>query len=471
MNRITNLPSTIELQRADAAHHIHPFTNMAELNKAGTRVIVRGDGIFLYDNDGTKFLDAMSGLWCVNIGYGRHELAEVASKQMKELPFYNTFFGTTHPPVVMLAKKIATLTPEHLNHVFFSSSGSEANDTNIRLVRHFWESFGKPSKRIIISRTNAYHGSSLGSASLGGMKSMHSQGGMPIPDILHIKQPYWYAEAEDISPKDFGILRAKELENKIIEIGSKNIAAFIAEPIQGAGGVIIPPKSYWPEIQRICKEYDILLIADEVICGFGRTGNWFGSNTLSITPDIMTIAKGLSSGYQPIGGSIISDNIVSVLEESGGEFYHGYTYSGHPVAAAVALENIRILEEEEIIDKVRETTGPYLAKRWSELADHPIVGEARIIGMLGALELSPEPRTRAPFEATEGTAGLITREICIENGLIMRHVYDKMIISPPLIITEEQIDNLVDLVWLCLDRAEAKIKREGLMKSGSRGTK
>ena len=217
MNRITNLPSTNEFQQMDAAHHIHPFSDMAELNQTGSRVIVKGDGIFLYDNDGKKFFDAMSGLWCVNIGYGRQELAKVAAKQMEELPFYNTFFGTTHPPVINLSKAIAEVAPAHMNHIFFSSSGSEANDTNIRLVRHYWASYGKPTKRIIISRLNAYHGSSLGSASLGGMKSMHSQGGLPVPNIIHINQPYWYAEGGNMNHEDFGVMRAKELESKIIE--------------------------------------------------------------------------------------------------------------------------------------------------------------------------------------------------------------------------------------------------------------
>lgn len=468
MNRITNLPCTGELQKIDAAHHVHPFSDMGQLNRTGARVIAKAEGIFLYDNDGNKFLDAMSGLWCVNLGYGRKELAKVAYQQMQDLPFYNTFFGTTHPPIVSLSKEIAEIAPKHLNHVFFSSSGSEANDTNIRLVRHFWATLGKPTKKIIISRVNAYHGSSLGSGSLGGMESMHSQGGMPIPDIIHVNQPYWYAEGGTMCPEEFGIMRAQELEQKINALGSENVAAFIGEPIQGAGGVIIPPENYWQEIQRVCKTYDILLIADEVICGFGRTGNWFGSETLSIEPDIMTIAKGLSSGYQPIGGSIISDRIALTLESHGGEFYHGYTYSGHPVAAAVACENIRILREENIIDNVKNEIAPYLKFKWGQLVDHPLVGEARSLGMLGAIELSPEPKSRASFDAKEGTAGLITRNICIEHGLVMRHVYDKMIISPPLIITKEQIDELTSLVWKCLDLAEKELKINGLMKIGTR---
>ncbi len=468
MQRMTNYPSTKTLQDMDADHHIHPFSNMAELKNRGSRVMVRGEGIFLYDNDGNKFLDAMSGLWCVNIGYGRHELAAAAAHQMQELPYYNTFFGTTHPPVTILSEKISSLAPTNLNHVFFSSSGSEANDTNIRLARHFWTIQGAPEKKIIISRKNAYHGSSIGSASLGGMTAMHSQGGLPIPDIIHLNQPYWYADGGNLNPNKFGLIRAKELEEKIIEVGAANVAAFIAEPVQGAGGVIIPPETYWPEVQRICRKYDVLLIIDEVICGFGRTGNWFGSDTYSITPDIMTIAKGLSSGYQPIGGSIISDTIAAAFEKNNVEFNHGYTYSGHPVAAAVALENIRILEAENIIDKVRDTTSLYLKKAWKRLEDHPLVGEARTIGMLGAIELSPDPSTRAPFNAPEGTIGLITREICIKNGLIMRHVYDKMIISPPLIISEKEIDMLVSIAWSSLDEAERNIKEKGLMKVGKR---
>ena len=468
MNRITNLPTTEEIQGTDADHHLHPFSDIKELNKKGAKVITRGKGIYLYDNNGRKYLDAMSGLWCVNIGYGRPELAKIAAEQMLELPYYNTFFGTTHPPVVKLAKKISELSPKNLNKVFFASSGSEANDTNIRLVRHFWSVMGTPSKKVIISRHNAYHGSSVGSASLGGMKSMHDQGALPIPNVVHINQPYWYADSLNESQEDFGIRLARELEDKIHEIGKKNVAAFIGEPIQGAGGVIIPPDSYWPEIQRICKKNNILLIVDEVICGFGRTGNWFGCDTFDIKPDIITIAKGLSSGYQPIGASVISDRLASVLEDKGGEFCHGYTYSGHPVASAVALENIRILEDEKIVENVNKVLAPFLKKEWTQLSDHPLVGEARVKGLMGAIELSPRPSSRAPFLAQEGTVGLLTREICIENGLIMRHVGDKMIISPPLVISKSEIGKLVELVRYCLDKAFRKIESKGLMKSGIR---
>ena len=468
MDHLTNFPSTSDMQSEDAAHHLHPFTDTAEINEKGARIITGADGVYIKDSEGNKLLDAMAGLWCVNIGYGRKELADVAYRQMLELPYYNTFFMTSHPPVIALGKKIADLMPGDLNRVFFAGSGSEANDTNIRLVRHYWASMGKPDKRIIISRKNAYHGSSVGSGSLGGMAGMHAQGGMPIPDITHIDQPYWYAEGGDLSPEEFGLQAARALESEIARLGEGNVAAFIAEPVQGAGGVIIPPSAYWPEIQRICDNHEILLIADEVICAFGRTGNWFGSQTYNIRPDIMTIAKGLSSGYQPIGASVISERMAKDLDENGGEFAHGYTYSGHPVASAVALENLRILEEEKIVDNVRDIIAPYLTEKWSALSDHPLVGEARNVGLMGALELTPDKSARAPFASDAGTVGVICRDFCFSNGLIMRHVGDKMIISPPLVISKSEIDELVEKAWKCLDLTMKAVTDEGLMKVGVR---
>ena len=454
-----NHPPTTEMQALDAAHHIHPFSDTAQMRAKGARVITQADGCWLTDSEGKRILDGMAGLWCVNIGYGRHELAEVAARQMQQLPFYNTFFMTTHPPAVALSAKLAHIAPGDKNRVFYAGSGSEANDTNIRLVRHYWALMGKPNKRTIIARKNGYHGSTMGAASLGGMAGMHAQGGMPIPDIVHIDQPHWWAEGGDHSPEEFGRIRAAQLDQMIDRLGQDNVGAFIAEPVQGAGGVIVPPETYWPEISRICRERDILLIADEVICGFGRTGNWFGSQTYDIDPDIMTIAKGLSSGYQPIGGSIIRESVAQVIED-GGEFNHGYTYSSHPVAAAVALENIRILEEEGIVDRVRDHTGPYLKEKWSSLADHPMVGEARMVGMMGALELTPDAPARAAF-ANEGTVGLMTRDRCFANGLVMRHVGDKMIISPPLTISDSEIDTLVELAWKSLDEGMATARAEG----------
>ncbi|UOA28841.1 aspartate aminotransferase family protein [Pseudosulfitobacter sp. DSM 107133] len=465
MAAITNHLPTAELQALDAAHHMHPFSTNNELAAKGARIITRADGVYLTDSEGNRILDGMAGLWCVNIGYGRGELADVAARQMRELPYYNTFFMTSHAPVIALAAKIAELAPAHLNHVFFAGSGSEANDTNIRMVRTYWAQKGKPTKSIIISRKNAYHGSSVGSGSLGGMTPMHEQGGLPIPDIHHIDQPNWWAEGGTSTPEDFGLQRAQELEKAILELGEDRVAAFIAEPIQGAGGVIVPPSTYWPEIQRICDKYEILLIADEVICGFGRTGEWFGSTTVGIKPDIMTIAKGLSSGYQPIGGSIVSDEVAEVMNAC--EFNHGYTYSGHPVASAVALENLRIMEDENILDHVRNVAAPALAEMWHGLGDHPMVGETKIVGMMASLALTPDKDSRAKFAADAGTAGFMTRERSFANNLIMRHVYDRMVISPPLVITPEEITEMGKRARTALDESYAQIKEQGLFKAAS----
>ena len=465
MTQITNHMPTKELQALDAAHHMHPFTEDAALAKKGARIITRGKGVYLTDSEGHEILDGMAGLWCVNLGYGRKDLAEVAARQMEELCYYNTFFQTSHVPAIALAAKIAELAPGDLNHVFYAGSGSEANDTNIRLVRRYWDVKGKPEKNIIIARKNGYHGSTMGGGSLGGMAGIHAQGGLPIPNIVHINQPHWYEEGGNMTPEEFGLMRARELEAKIEELGVDRVAAFIGEPVQGAGGVVIPPSTYWPEIQRICDKYGILLIADEVITGFGRTGNWFGSDTFSIKPHIMTIAKGLSSGYAPIGGSIICDEVYNTVANSGEDFNHGYTYSGHPVAAAVALRNLEIMEEENILDHVRNVAHPYLAERWTALADHPLVGEARLVGLMGTIALTPDKATRAAFASETGTIGYRCRERCFANNLVMRHVGDRMIISPPLVIKPEEIDVFIARATKSLDETYAEIKADGLLKA------
>ncbi|NJM81413.1 MAG: aspartate aminotransferase family protein [Tabrizicola sp.] len=460
MNKITNHMPTAELQALDAAHHMHPFTDNTALAKKGVRIMKSAKGVWLTDTEGHKIIDGMAGLWCVNIGYGRTELADVAARQMEELAYYNTFFQTSHVPAIALAAKIAEIAPEPLNHVFFAGSGSEANDTNIRMVRRYWDIKGQPEKRIIIARKNGYHGSTMGGGSLGGMSGIHKHGGM-IAGIVHIGQPDWWSEGGDQTPEAFGLARAQELEAMIRQLGVENVAAFIGEPIQGAGGVIVPPSTYWPEIQRICDKYGILLIADEVITGFGRTGNWFGSETFGIRPHIMTIAKGLSSGYQPIGGSIVADEVAEVLG-SDGDFNHGYTYSGHPVAAAVALENLRIIEEEGIVDHVRNVAHPYLKERWDALTGHPMVGEAKLVGLMGSIALTPDKARRAKFASDDGKVGYLCRERCFANDLIMRHVGDRMIIAPPLVITPAEIDILIDRAKRSLDECYAGLKADGL---------
>jgi putrescine aminotransferase len=444
----SNNPQTLEWQALSSDHHLAPFSDFKQLKEKGPRIITRAKGVYLWDSEGNKILDGMAGLWCVAIGYGREELADAASKQMRELPYYNLFFQTAHPPALQLAKAISDIAPEGMNHVFFTGSGSEGNDTVLRLVRHYWAIKGQPSKKVIISRVNGYHGSTVAGASLGGMTYMHEQGDLPIPGIVHIPQPYWFGEGGDKTPDEFGVWAAEQLEKKILELGVENVGAFIAEPIQGAGGVIVPPDTYWPKIKEILARYDILFVADEVICGFGRTGEWFGSDFYDLKPDLMTIAKGLTSGYIPMGGVIVRDEVVKVLNE-GGDFNHGFTYSGHPVAAAVGLENIRILSEEKIVDRVKSETAPYLQKRLRELSDHPLVGEVRGVGMLGAIELVKDKTTRERY-AGRG-AGMICRTFCFNNGLIMRAVGDTMIISPPLVITFAEIDELVEKARKCLD--------------------
>ncbi|MEH6520655.1 aspartate aminotransferase family protein [Sulfitobacter sp.] len=456
MTTTSNHLPTAELQKLDAAHHMHPFTTNDELSGIGARVITSAKGIYLRDSEGNEILDAMAGLWCVNIGYGREELVQAATRQMAELPYYNTFFNTTHTPAIELAAELAKLAPEGLNHVFFAGSGSEANDTNLRMVRTYWAEKGQPEKSHIISRKNAYHGSSVGSGSLGGMAYMHAQGGMPIPGIHHIGQPDWWTEGGNQTPEEFGLARAQELETKIRELGAEKVAAFIAEPVQGAGGVIIPPATYWPEIQRICDKYDVLIIADEVICGFGRTGNWFGSTTMGIKPHIMTIAKGLSSGYAPIGGSIVCDEIAEVINAI--EFNHGYTYSGHPVCAAVALANLRVMQDENILDHVNNVAAPALNAALEKLAEHPLVGGMNVQGMMASLPLTPNKETRADFEMDKGTVGFFCRERCFANGLVMRHVGDRMIISPPLVITPDEIDIFHTRAKLALDETYKALK-------------
>ena len=452
--------TTAAWQDLDRQHYLHPFTDYKSLHAKGTRVIVKAEGVYLYDSEGNRILDGMAGLWCVNLGYGRRELAEAAYRQMLELPYYNSFFQTAHPPAIELAKQLVDLTPPQFNRVFFTGSGSEGNDTVVRLVRRYWDLQGQPQRKVIISRINAYHGSTMAGASLGGMAFMHEQGGLPIPDIVHIPQPYWYAEGGDLSPAEFGLKVARELETKILELGADRVAAFIGEPIQGAGGVIIPPDTYWPEIQRICDRHGILLVADEVICGFGRTGHWFGSDLYGIRPDLMTLAKGLSSGYLPIGAVMVADRVADVLIEKGGEFAHGYTYSGHPVACAVAGVNLALIQQENLVARTHDQMGPYLASKWRQLAEHPLVGEARSVGLIGALELVRDKGSRKFFEK-RGEVGTICRDFCFQNGLIMRAVRDTMIISPPLVISHEQVDELAEKAWRCLDLTLARCRSDG----------
>ena len=448
--------TTEQWQEIDSAHHLHPFTDYKSLAKEGSNIIVKADGVYLTNTDNKQFLDAMSGLWCVNVGYGRKILADVAYKQMQELPYYNSFFKTATAPSIELAQQLAEISPGDLNHAFFSSSGSEANDTVVRMVRRYWDLKGQPNKKTFISREYAYHGSTMTGMSLGGMTAMHEQGGM-MPGFAHVMPPYWYKYGQEMSPEEFGIFTANKIEEKILELGPENVAAFIGEPIQGAGGVIIPPETYWPRVQEICSKYDILVVVDEVICGFGRTGNWFGSDTYGINPDIITMAKGISSGYIPLSGIMVGKRVSDVLIDEGGEFYHGYTYSGHPVACAVAIENLKIIREENLIENSKNTA-VYLNEKMKEIADHPLVGEVRMKRYIGCVELVKDKEKGTMFEDT-GTVGTICRDYCIENGLIMRAVRDGMIFCPPLIFSKNHIDELVEKLKKSLDQTHNHINK------------
>jgi len=458
-----DLPDTQALQRLDSAHYLHPFTDHKALAEKGARVVVRGDGIYVWDSEGRKMLDGMSGLWCVNVGYGRSSITQAVAKQMDTLPFYNSFFNTTNIPAVQLATKLAELAPPGFSHVFYTGSGSEANDTNVRMVRRYWDLMGHPERTVIISRRNAYHGSTMAGASLGGMSGMHVQGGLPIPGIVHIEQPYYADHGEGMTPEEFGVFAASWLEDRIKELGPDKVAAFIGEPVQGAGGVIIPPSTYWPEIRRICDKYDVLLIADEVITGFGRLGSWFASEGFGMRPDLITFAKGVTSGYVPMGGVLVSDRIAEALMV-GGDFNHGFTYSGHPVACAAALENIRIIEEEGLVERVANDTGPYLKQRFASLAAHPLVGTAESCGFVAGLDLVRRKAARVHhqvrFDASLAV-GMICRAHMFNNGMVMRAVGDRMIIAPPLIMTRAQIDEMIGLIRLCLDRTLEDLEARG----------
>jgi putrescine aminotransferase len=444
MNAITK-----SLRDIDKSHHLHPFTDLSAYSKTGGKIISKAEHIYIYDSEGTKVLDGMSGLWCCNLGYTQPSIVEAVHKQMQELPYYNNFFNCSNQPSLEMAQALVEVTPPQFNRVFFTNSGSEANDTNIRIVHRYYDLKGQPEKKHIISRKNAYHGSTIAAASLGGMDYMHKQF-IGLDYVHHINEPNWFAEGGELDQDTFGLQVARELEAKIDEIGEGKVAAFIAEPVQGAGGVIIPPDTYWPEIQRICDERDILLIVDEVICGFGRTGEWFASETFGIKPDLMTFAKGVTNGFLPLGGVMVGDKVADVMLAGGGEFNHGLTYSGHPAACAAGLATLDILKNTNVIENAKSIVGPHLQARLAALSDHPIVGEVRGRGMFAAVELVKDKSSRERL-APDSAAAVVCREAAVAGGLMVRATGDAMIMSPPLICTIEEIDTLVDTFAAALD--------------------
>ena len=440
----------------DAAHHIHPFSDTAALNAEGVRVITRADGVYLWDSEGERIVDAMAGLWCVQVGYGNTELAEAGCEALKTLPYYNHFFKTSNPYTIELAAKLARLLPDGHDRVLFANSGSEANDSALKLIRYYWNVKGRPEKKIHISRDYSYHGVTFASASLSGLTPMHPQWDLPLPGFEKVPAPYWFgAEAAgygDSHPDAFGLRIAQKLEERNLELGPDRVASFSAEPVQGAGGVIFAPPTYWPEVQRICTKYDVLLHLDEVITGFGRLGEWFGADAYRIAPDIMTMAKGLSSGYQPISAISLGSRMVEAIVAANEELVHGYTYSGHPVASAVALKNLEVLEKEGLIARVKNGIGPYLQSRLREVFEnHPIVGEVRGAGLLAAIELVPNPAKRA-FFPNIGEVGTHCRNYCFRSGLISRAIRDTMVLAPPLTTSEGEAEEILAKLRAAVDR-------------------
>ena len=444
---------TNQLRQLDQQHHLHPFTDFRDYAANGGRIVSRAEHIYIYDSDGNKIQDAMSGLWCCSLGYSQGGIKKAVADQLLELPFYNNFFKCSNQPAVELATRLCDMAPANFNKVFFTNSGSEANDTQIKFVHRYYELLGKPSKRLIISRKNAYHGSTIAAASLGGMSAMHEQT-QGLDYIRHIEQPYWFELGGDMSPDEFGLWAANELAKKIDELGEDNIAAFIAEPIQGAGGVIIPPDTYWPAVQKILDERDILFISDEVICGFGRTGNLFGFQTYGTKPDLITFAKAVTNGYMPLGGSLVSDKVADVLLGHGGEFAHGLTYSGHPASCAAGLATMDVLQNTSILESSANELAPYFAKALESLADHPVVGQVRAKGLVAAVELVKDKGSRERL-APESGGAVYTRDRAIENGLMLRQTGDAMIMSPPFVTSTEEVDGLVSKLTSALDKTAA----------------
>lgn len=448
-----DIPNSIEAR--DARVHMHPYTNARALQESGPLVMDHGEGIHVFDTSGKKYIEAMAGLWSVAVGFSEKRLAKVAHEQMLKLPYYHVFSMRSHQPAVELAEKLIEMSPVPMSKVFFTNSGSEANDTAVKMLWYRANAIGQPEKRKIISRVRGYHGITAVAASMTGLPMNHMSFGLPLPGFLHTGNPHFWREAQPgESEEDFSARRAAELEAMILEEGPETIAAFIAEPVMGAGGVIVPPKGYWPAIKAVLEKYDIMMIADEVICGFGRTGKMFATETYDLKPDILVMSKQLSSSYQPISALMISEKMFGpIADESNkiGAFGHGYTGGGHPVAAAVALENIKIIEERNLVENAAEV-GAHMQKRLAELAEHRLVGEHRGIGLIAALELVTDKDAKVALEKP-GAMGATVAARMLETGVISRPIMDAVAFCPPLIITKEQVDEMVDGTAKAIDLA------------------
>jgi len=456
---------TTPAARRDLSFHLHPATNLRSVQAEGPLVITRGEGVYVYDDEGKRYLEGMAGLWCASLGFSERRLAEAAYKQMCELPFYHSFAGKVPAISTELAERLIGMAPAGMAKVLFANSGSEANDTAIKLAWYINNALGRPQKKKIISRQRAYHGVTIASGSLTGLAFAHTDFDLPIARILHTDCPYYYRGAQPgESEEAFAARLAANLEQLILREGPDTVAAFFAEPVMGAGGVIVPPATYFDRVQPILKKYDILFVVDEVICGFGRTGHMFGSQTFDLQPDIMTLAKALSAGYVPISANLVSGKVYEILlaqSDKLGIFGHGYTYSSHPVPAAVALETLKIYDELDIVAQVRRV-GPRMQAGIRSFAEHPLIGEARGIGLIGAVELVRDKTTRQSFEPKAGVAAYLVRR-AQHHGAILRNMPgDIVAFSPPLVISETEIDELMGCFGKALDDTWAMVKEKGL---------
>lgn len=450
---------------ADVAHLFHPYTNLARHPETGPLVIVRGEGVRVFDDSGKDYIEGLAGLWCTALGWGEERLVQAAERQMRELPFYHLFSSKAHTPAVRLAEALATMAPVPDAKVFFACSGSEANDTAIKLIWYLNNALGRPNKKKIIARERAYHGVTVATASLTGLVNNQRSFDLPIDRILQTGSPhYWRCAEKGETEEQFSTRRAEELEKLILAEGPDTVAAFFAEPVMGAGGVIVPPAGYFDKIQTVLRKYDVLLVADEVITGFGRTGNMFGSETFGLRPDMLTVAKGLSSGYLPISALIVAGHVYQpVKDEAGriGVFGHGFTYGGHPVPAAVALETLSIYAERDIVSHVRRVA-PVLQEGLRSLQQHPMVGEARGVGLIGALELVADKDTKTAFDPKLAVGPRVVAK-AQENGVILRAMGDAVAFAPPLVISEDEIREMLRRFRNGLDQAHSELSTAGLL--------
>ena len=455
---------TEDLRQKDRDHFIHPWTDFSTFEKEGSDVMAESEGVYVYNSDGDRFIDGIGGLWCVNIGYGREEMAQAMADQARKICYYSPFGHMTTPPAAELAAKLAELAPSNINHVFYGTGGSMANDTAVRVIHYYFNRLGKTSKKKIISRIDAYHGSTYLAMTLTGVDFDH-QGFDLAPDIVErVSAPYAYRRPDGMTVEEYCDQLVQELEDKIVELGADNVAAFIAEPVMGAGGVIVPPTGYHARTAEVCRKYEVLYISDEVVTGFGRLGHFFASEPVfDLSPDIIVSAKGISSGYLPLSATLFSDEIydvISVPQSKGGLFTHGFTYSGHPVICAVGLKNIEIMEREKICEHVREV-GPYFESQLDGLRDLAIVGDVRGKCFMMCVENVANKETKELFDGDVAIGDRIAKH-AQARGLIVRPLGHLNVMSPPLILTRGQIDSLVGILRESIVATLDDLVREGL---------